>query len=248
MKARATGAAVLCAAVLCPPAPGHAADGTLTVTGTNSAVAWLTVKRTVRYDVHAARVDIGTGRFGGFAIGRDWATLRSLHDPRAQPTFDGDSFTHGVLKPGRYKVRLFTDGQHVTAKIPWSGADVTVEPRTPIDARVQIAHAYAPELDGTVAVTLPQDGRKGVNTSVMTQYESVVGPNMTIKACITRTQNTCDRSRLRLVQRIGGQGLNGFTLQLSDYNSDPTKGHFVRGEVIGTTAGLLTVVTLRYYD
>ena len=250
MRVRAVAIAGLCAAVLCPPAPSHADGGTLTVTGTRNAYAWLTVKRTVRYNLDTARVNIGDGQYGGFAIDGDAATLHTVYNPRGDATFVGHSITAGVLKPGRYKVRLFADGHQVTASIPWSGPSTTLTARSPIDARVQVAEALAPDIDGTVALTLPQDGRrKGVNTSLMVSYESVVGQYFMIRGCVSRIESTCRGTSFPWLveQEVGGMGLNGMTVKLHNYNSGPTAGMYARGEIVGTTVGMLTVLTLRYY-
>ena len=251
MNVRRLAAAVLCAVLLGPPvASAEPPANTLTITGTRNAYAYLTVTKTVRYDLRAARVeyttsdDRKTGRYAGFAIARDTPWLWTMYDRRFE-MFDGHSWNDGVLKPGRYRIHLFADGRPVTVRVPWTGPNRTITATTRLDAAVRLAHATVPGRD--TAVAIEQDGKPGAVTIATMKYHSLVGPQMVLRLCLTRSAASCERpaSVVTQTQPVGGMGLNGFGTAWGERM--PTKGLFVRAEVNGSTVGFLGLATLRYY-
>ena len=252
MDVRRLAAAVLCAVLLGPPvASAEPPANTLTITGTRNAYAYLTVTKTARYDLRAATVEYTTsddrtsGRYAGFAIARDAPWLWTMYDPHFE-MFDGHSYTDGVLKPGRYRIHLFADGRPVTVKVPWTGPNRTVTATARLDAVVRLADSVVPGAD--TAVAIEQDGKRGVVTYATMKHHSLVGPQMVLRLCLTRSAASCDRPAgvYTQTQPVGGMGLNGFGTAWGSIHS-PTKGLFVRAEVNGPTVGFLGLATLRYY-
>lgn len=229
--------------------PSHA--GTITLTGTTTGFAWLSVTKPATYDVRAATVDYAGGRWGGFALGRDTARAFSIFDLRL-PTLYGDSFTRGYLRPGRYKLRLFTDGQPVTVKLPWSGPDITLSPTDPVTATVagdQVPVAAADPSSGATGLAFPINGRVGDMHNIMVRHFAAVGIVVNLAACITRDRDECgDETSLSRLRAPGtGMALNSRGVVLSHGNfAHSTRGMWARGEVAGTTAGVLAVFVLHY--
>lgn len=253
MKLRAFAVALIGVALLHPPV-AHAAPPALTITGTQNSVAYLTVRTETTYDVRKAAVDFlsgrsnpdhARGRYGGFAIGNDAPALWAVHDLEF-PAISGESVSGGVLKPGRYKVHLFADGDRVTVTVPWSGPNVTVEPVTPMDASVTFARTPVATAADTVAVALPQAGQKGARTAAGSKLDALVGPSLELRLCLTRSDGACERPVVDATVGVGGTALNGYLLEWL-YDRRPTKGMYVRAEVTGASAGTLTLTTLRYY-
>ncbi len=246
MDVRRLAVTVLAAATLCPAVPARAipAQHALTIAGSRTSYAVLKVTKKLTYDLDAARVDYAGGRYGGFAIADDAATLWSVYiDPRV-PTLRGHSWT-GTLKPGRYKVRLFTDAQRVVVTIPWSGPDVTLSPETPLDAAVDVERAVAPGTGTMVAAVIPQHSGSRARTSALAWFEAAVSPAIVLRGCLAPTATSCARAQIAVTSTGSGTAVNAYGVSFSDDRR--TKGLYVRGEVSGLAVGILTVLSLRYY-
>lgn len=237
----------LVAALALPVVPATADAGSLTITGSRAASAVLTVRRTVTYDVDRSTVALGDASYAGFAIGRDFARVWTKHDRRANPPIEGRSVTGGTLRPGTYRVYLFTDGSdEVSVTVPWSADAVTLRPARPVDATVGLDQTVVTNpLEATL--TLAQDGASRDNVSAGAMFESVVSPVVDLTLCLTASGATCEDARVLTTYTGGGSALNGWGAGFSAYGDRrPTRGHDVRAEVNGVSAGVLTVVTLRF--
>lgn len=259
MSARLRAVAVLLAVMALSPGTVAGAtpmEHTLTITGSRNSYAVLTVTRTARYDLDAAKVNHFLGHYGGFAVGRDFPTLWTTNDLRYPAIWGHTSVNRGVLKPGRYRVYLFADGHPVTVQVPWTGADITLEATAPVDALVRdaqvlVADSGDPRAPGTGPVTsvvLPLDGRSGANTAASLRLVTVIGPTVRLHLCLVANPATCDNPRDEVTS--GGKGSigNGWGAGYSvNQWPTPTSGLYARGEVSGENAGVLTLTTLRYY-
>lgn len=177
-------ASVLVALGAAPAASFPVPGPTMTIVGSRTAYATITVTDDTHYNLHEARATYAGGRWGGFLIGRDtsdphgkyrdWLTLwTSADDVRSAGRASGATFRGhptqsvrhrpggwGVLTPGRYRIYLFTDGQEVTITLPWSAGDVTVTPDRPFAARVEAEQVLAPGFGVPTLLTMPLDGTR----------------------------------------------------------------------------------------
>ena len=247
MRVRAWLSAVVAALLLAPVHPAHADnDGTLTITGSHTAYVWLVLSRTVTYDLSGSTIEYA-GEYGGFALGADTPQVFSDYDLRGLPTLVGVSRSNGVLKPGRYKVRLFADGNPVTVRIPWSGPNGELRPTTPFSATVAGKRAPVATAFGTAGLAFPADGRRGSSTFVMVRQETPAGHQVSAIACVTADEASCDRARYTLEQPANRLVLNSFgaILGLLEWRL-PTRGLYLRGQTTGTSVGVLSLFVLRY--
>ena len=228
-------------------AAGTSPNAALVLTGTHHATAVLTIERTTRYDLGAARVAF-TGTYGGFAIGQDKAAMWSAVVPRDRPTFFGESATAGVLTPGKYVVKLFSGGWPVTAVIPWDAPGVRLDVTDDLDADVQVTTVpVGPDGDGTQVVALDVPSRSRVDALVRFDSSAELGP-VAVQACVTRTPSTCAGADWSGISQmpVRDSTVSGVSKTWRRDDPSPLVGRHVRGEVDGTVPGVLSVVVLRY--
>jgi hypothetical protein len=258
MTLRRTVVAVAAVALLCPGAARAAGEThTLTITGTRNSYATLKVTTTVRYDLDAAKVDHFGGHYGGFAIWRDFATLWTANNLTFPAIWGHVGPNGGALKPGRYRVYLFADAGHrVTVRVPWTGADLTLEPDAQLDALVRDKQVLvgdtgdprAPVTGPVTSLSVPLDGRAGANTAASLFLYTVVAPTVRLRLCLVPDPSSCDDFRDRVTSTGKGTLANGWGSGFANYHYPwPTKGLYARGEVSGQNVGVVTLTTLRYY-
>lgn len=245
---------VVLAAVLPAGAARAGLRRTLTIVGSRNSVAILTVTRDTLYDLEDSSAVYAGGRWGGFAIGTDWPRLwTSFTDPRV-PYFhggvtepaDGD-FGPGVLRPGRYRVYLFADGQDVKITLPWSGPNVTLEPDAPLDARIGADQVTV--TPGTTVASVPQDGRAGTVTSFVMGLRYGPSGAFHARACFARkptSWKTCDHRLGGASNTVPGGTEGGFRMGNGYPSEIVTHGRHWYGEVVGTATGVFTLMTIRY--
>lgn len=247
-------AVAVAGALLLGPLPGTSAAparNALTLTGSGHVTAVLTLARTVTYDLDHAAAQYTGGDYAGFALGHDVVALwtPSYDVQRRRPIIDTRSSARNVLRPGRYRVHLFADEDTpTTITLPWDGPDTTLTPTTALDATVDIEQVLVTGTSPSAGVSVPQAASRAANLTAAAYYESLVAPTMSIKLCLTRTAGACGaRPVWGMVMDGSGTALNGFGVGWGEYPSrTATRGTYVRGEISGTNAGVLTVLVLRY--
>lgn len=246
-------AVAVVSALLLAPLPGATAapaQNALTITGSGHGTAEFTITESVVYNLSDARADYTGGDYAGFAIGRDvatvWAAAYNLGSDR--PAMTDRSWADKVLRPGRYVVYFFADEGHpATITLPWDGPTRVLQATKPLAATVDIEQVLVPSTTGTAGVSIPQTAPPGANLSATAFFDSVVAPSMTLRLCQTRDATTCAKPQWSMGTSGSGTALNGFGLGRHQYPSrTATRGTYVRGEISGTNAGLLTLVVLRY--